>query len=81
VRVTIKLFALARQAAEAEQVEVELPAAATVGDLRRALAAQHPALEPLLRHVLFAVDTEYASDATPLAADSEVACIPPVSGG
>lgn len=79
--VRVKLFAAARQAVGAEQAEVELPEQATVAQLREALADRHPDLERLLRHALFAVNAEYAQDATCLQATDEVACIPPVSGG
>ena len=53
----------------------------TVRQLRQALAKQVPALAPLLPQVLFALDTEYATDDTPLTSEMEIACIPPVSGG
>jgi molybdopterin converting factor small subunit len=38
-------------------------------------------LSTLLPHVLFAINAEYAGDATPIPAGAEIACIPPVSGG
>ena len=81
MKVAVKLFAAARQLAASDEAVVELPADATVAELRVALAAAHPALAPLLRHALFAIDAEYATDATCIPADAEVACIPPVSGG
>jgi molybdopterin converting factor small subunit len=31
--------------------------------------------------LMFAIDAEYAVDATPIPLAAEVACIPPVSGG
>jgi molybdopterin converting factor subunit 1 len=79
--VRVKLFAAAKQAAGADEIEVELPDPATVSALRIALASRFPQLAPLLRAALFAVDAEYGTDATRLASDSEIACIPPVSGG
>ena len=79
--VHLRLFAVARQLAGSDQLELELPTGATIGDLRRALLARVPALAPMAGHLLFAVDAEYASDATALSATSDVACIPPVSGG
>lgn len=81
MRVTVKLFAAARELAGADELAVELPAQATVGELRAKLASDCPALAPLLEHVLFAVDEAYGTDATYLRAGAEIACIPPVSGG
>ena len=80
--IRLKLFAVARQRASgADVVEVQLPEGATVHDLRAALAAQHPALAALLAQVRFAINSDYASDATIIPSDAEVALIPPVSGG
>ena len=81
MNISVKLFAIAAEQAQADLLVVSLPEPATVGDLRSKLAEKCPALQPLLKHFLFAVNAEFAPDSTPLAADSEVACIPPVSGG
>ncbi len=81
MKVRVRLFAAARQAAGSDAVEVDLPPGATVADLRGRLAEQLPQLSALLSHVLFAVGMQYAGDSTPLPAGAEVACIPPVSGG
>jgi molybdopterin converting factor subunit 1 len=81
VRVRIRLFAVARELAGTDWVAVEVSEPCTVGQLRRALAAEMPALEAILPHVLFAVGSQYAGDADIVPAGAEVACIPPVSGG
>lgn len=81
MKVRVKLFAVAKHAAGAEAIELEVPADAVVADVRTALLAAVPALAPAARHLLFAVDAEYARDLTPVAATQEIACIPPVSGG
>lgn len=81
MKLDVKLFAAARQLACQESVPVTLDSGATVADLRRALEQACPSLQPLLGHVLFAVDQQYATDQTPLSSEMEVACIPPVSGG
>ena len=75
------LFARLRDAAGADAVPVELPAAATVADLRRRLAAAHPALAGLLERSAVAVNHDFADADRRLAAGDEVAIIPPVSGG
>jgi molybdopterin converting factor subunit 1 len=77
----VKLFAVARQRVGRDEIEVELPSAATVGRLRSALVEQFPPLADVLRHSRVAVANEYASDQSPLSPTSEIALIPPVSGG
>jgi molybdopterin converting factor subunit 1 len=79
--IRVRLFARAKDLAGAAAVTVELPPGATVADLRRRLAADHPALAALLERCAVAVDDEFAGDALPLPADAEVALLPPVSGG
>lgn len=81
MRVSVKMFAVARQIAGREVVEVSLGEQPTVADVRRALAADFPGLAPLAPQLMFAVNQEYAGDHTPVSPDSEIACIPPVSGG
>lgn len=81
MKVFVKLFAGARELAEAGEVEVEIPQNATIGNLREALRQQLPALGPLLPHAMFAVNASYADDATVIPDTAELACIPPVSGG
>jgi molybdopterin converting factor subunit 1 len=81
MRISVRLFAVARQTAGRDSVEIELPDGATVGQLRLGLARQVPALATLVEHAMFALDAEYADDAAVINPDGEVACIPPVSGG
>jgi molybdopterin converting factor subunit 1 len=81
VKVVVQLFAVARERAGGPSVEIELPPGATVADLRHALAEQVPALSGMIAHLKFAVDQEYAADDVEISPRSQVACIPPVSGG
>jgi molybdopterin converting factor subunit 1 len=77
----VRLFARAKDLAGAETVRVELPEGATVGELRRRLAAEWPALAGLLERSAIAVNDEFADDAARLPCPAEVAVLPPVSGG
>lgn len=79
--VQVKLFAAARQLAGADCISVDVPAPATVGQVRQALISQCPSLENLVRRAMFAVNTDYAADQAVVSEGAEVACIPPVSGG
>lgn len=81
MKLTIKLFAAARQMAGADQLTIEVAEGARLGELIDAVVAQHPGLAAVIRHAAWAVDLKYAGRNTPLSATSEVALIPPVSGG
>jgi molybdopterin converting factor small subunit len=80
-KISVQMFAVARQLAGRSVVELDLPADANVGQLRRQLIAEVPELAPLMPNMMFAVGTEYADDRTKIPPGAEVACIPPVSGG
>jgi len=77
----IRLFARARDLVGAEAVRVEVPDSQTVGELRRRLASEWPALAGLLQRSAIAVDGEFAGDGLLLSAAAEIAVLPPVSGG
>lgn len=80
MRVTVKMFAAARDAV-GPSVDVEVPGDAKVADLRDKLMADYPQLAELIRRAMFAVDASYASEDSNISGASDVACIPPVSGG
>lgn len=81
MKVRLLWFARVRQIVGAETTEWQLPSGATVGDLRRELTRRFPELAEFLPRCAMAVDAQYATDAAALRDGSEVACIPPVSGG
>ncbi len=79
--VRVQLFAILRERAGSDHVEVELPDSATVADAISAVA-QLPGLNGLSHgSARMAVNREYASPDTVLGPDDELALIPPVSGG
>jgi len=82
VTVRVLLFAMLREQAGRESLELELPDGATVADAIAMLAAE-PALSELLARMPLgaAVNREYADSATELMPGDELALIPPVSGG
>lgn len=79
--VKIKMFAAARELAGGETIAVEVPEGSRVAELRSALLMSVPALAKIIPLAVWAVDARYATDSTPISAGSEVALIPPVSGG
>jgi len=81
ITVHILLFAALRDAAGTRSLDVDLPAGATVRDLRDAVARRCPPLQPLLGNAAVAVNEEYAGPETIVRAGDTAALIPPVSGG
>jgi molybdopterin converting factor subunit 1 len=81
MKLRVKLFAAARQRVGRDSVEVELPAAATVRQLRGALVEQFPPLVEVIAHARLAINSEYVADGMTIPAAAEIAIIPPVSGG
>jgi molybdopterin synthase catalytic subunit len=80
--VTVRLFAILRERAGRDSVEIELPEGATVDDAFARLAAA-PGLGELVERLplRMAVNREYASAGTAIAPGDELALIPPISGG
>lgn len=77
----ILLFGITRDIAG--KAKLTIPAGEnlqTVGDLKVWLGQQYPAMQQL-SSLAVAVDSEYADDSLPISSNSEIALIPPVSGG
>jgi molybdopterin converting factor small subunit len=81
MNVRVQLFAAARDRAGTDMAEVTLSESATASDLRAALVAKYPNLEPIAAHLLLAIDDNYATDDTAITPETRLACFPPVSGG
>jgi molybdopterin synthase catalytic subunit len=81
MRVTLLYFAAARERTGKGSETVELPDGATAADAREAACAAHPALRAVADKLRLAVDQEFANAERKLRDGSEVALIPPVSGG
>ena len=77
----VRLFARAKDLAGADAVTVDLPPGATVADLRHRLAEAYPKLAGLLSRCAVAVGGEFAEDSLTLPTCTELALLPPVSGG
>ena len=80
--VRIRVFAMLRERAGRDELELELEDGATVGAALQALEAM-PELGDLMARMplVVAVNREYAPAGRRLRADDEIALIPPVSGG
>jgi molybdopterin synthase catalytic subunit len=81
MKLSVRLFAMLRESAGTDRLEIELEEGATAADALAELR-RSPGLELLERlPVRLAVNREYAEDATQLRGGDELALIPPVSGG
>lgn len=78
MRVTALLFAQFRVAAGRKQVDLDLPASATVRSVAERLERE---LKLDLRGALCAVDEQYSDPDVALSGGETVAFLPPVSGG
>ena len=81
MQATVLLFAMARERAARPSITVDLADLATVADLKLALAVACPAIAPMLPMLRIAIDSQYALDDQSVPPGSELAAIPPVSGG
>lgn len=81
MRISVRLFAILKDAAGAGELTLELPAGATAESARQALREQRPALAGHLSRVALAVNRAYVKGDAPLHDGDELALIPPVSGG
>jgi len=79
----VRLFAVLRERAGRDSLEIEVAEGATVAEAMRALAAANEPLAEALEAmpVVMAVNRSYVSEEATLAPGDELALIPPVSGG
>ncbi|MFN9717825.1 MAG: MoaD/ThiS family protein [Planctomycetota bacterium] len=81
MKISVLLFAKAKDLAGTDRLFVELTNHVKLGDLKRELLRQHPAIVPTGHSLLWAVNNRYATDETIIEPSDVVACFPPVSGG
>jgi len=81
MNVAVLLFGSLRESAGAKELSVELPAGASVADLRALLAESQPAFAAYGARLRVAVNRRFSTDTAALAEGDEVAFLPPVSGG
>jgi molybdopterin converting factor subunit 1 len=80
MKVRVRLFASAREAAGVGHLLLELPNGQAVQDAIAAITTLHPQVGDI-RQMVIAKNREYAGLEEPLADGDELALIPPVSGG
>jgi molybdopterin converting factor subunit 1 len=81
MQVNVLLFAAAKEAAQSESITISVANQPTAADLLSAIGSEVPSLRALLPSCRLAVDNCYVGPQALIGENSEVALIPPVSGG
>ena len=81
LRIRVLFFAIAGELAGEGSIELELDSPATASDAEEKLKERYDWLGKQLSSYRIAVDEEFAGADTPIRDGSELAIIPPVSGG
>ncbi len=81
MRVRVKCFAWAKEVTGEDEIDLEVPEAATVADLRASLAQRFPVFSGRMESIAVSVNQEFAGEGAPVEAGDELALIPPISGG
>lgn len=81
MKIEVLMFAAAKETTGADRVTVETTGPMTSLSLMEQLGQIYPSLNPLLPSCRLAVDDQYVGDQFMIDGVSEVALIPPVSGG
>ncbi len=83
ITVSVRFFARLREALDADQLTLELPAGANAGQALEALASRGGKWRQLTdgTALVIAVNQAIARPSTPLNSNDEVAVFPPVTGG
>ena len=81
MKVKLLFFATLRDIIGTKSLDVEIPARATVAELKSQLVKAYPGLSKVRDAMRVAVNHEYAADESVIPAEAEIAIFPPVSGG
>lgn len=79
--IRIELFAIAKDHAGCDHVDVSVPATCKIDQFKHIIAAQHPSLASILPACRIAMDDQYCSDDQMIDTHASICLIPPVSGG
>jgi len=79
--VTLLLFARAQELAGSARFTLDLPKGSRAGDLKAILAKEIPSIASLMDRCAIGINGEFASPEDLIDENSEIALLPPVSGG
>jgi molybdopterin converting factor subunit 1 len=81
MRLHVRYFAAARDAATTAEEVIDVDTIVDVGALRVLLLQRHPQLQRVLPRCRLALDQHFADDTSLLRDGVEVAVLPPMAGG
>lgn len=81
IKVKVQLFAEFSRLTGTDRLEMEMPAAATVGDVVEAVRGKYPVLRNYGRSTLVAKGLEFADAAEEVREGDEISLMPPLAGG
>jgi molybdopterin converting factor subunit 1 len=81
MKITLRLFSVARELAGFREQTMEVPTGSCAGHVIDILQTRNPKFADWRQAIRVAVNQEYVSSDHPLHDGDEVAVIPPVSGG
>jgi molybdopterin converting factor small subunit len=81
ITVKILLFSTIRARIGEKQLELELPAGSSIGDIKHILAEQYPDAAPTVMNMHSAVNQVFSRDNTIIPDEAQVAFFPHVTGG
>ena len=81
VELPVFLFAAVREVVGSDQVTIQTPLPTTASALRKILSQRYPQIDTWLAVSRLAVDRRFVADEDPIESATEIAVIPPVSGG
>jgi molybdopterin converting factor subunit 1 len=81
MRVRLLFFATLKDIAGSRELQLEVPAGTTVGDLWSQLERTYPRMQGYRTIVLAALNEEYVDRSARIEDGDELALFPPVSGG
>ena len=81
MKLNVLFFGPAKILTKESEVEVELPAEATVQDAVTLILGRYPKLKEISKSLRYALDEEYTEDSMRIRDGQTLAVIPPVQGG
>lgn len=81
INVKILFFGAAREAVGVEEINLDVPFAASVSGVKKAVFSRYETLSRFAQSLMIAVNEEYATNETIVKSRDEIAFLPPVSGG
>ena len=81
MKIQVKLYAICKEIAKTNQIELDLDENGSTKDLLNKLIEKFPEMEKISPNIAFAINKNYVPSETILKERDIVSLIPPVSGG